>query len=151
MEAAMRTSVIRVVVAAIAFGVLLWVVLARQPAVDWVLFNGKIFTSNAKQPYAEALAIRGERIVAVGSSQEISALAGKETKQIDLGGRTVIPGINDAHDHLKVFPDAYELPIEGLEPSWQEVKEALTAAVTKTPKGTWIDGLIGQTVLESSQ
>ena len=147
----MRTSVMNMVVAAIACGVLLSVVLAQQPAPDWVLFNGKVFTSNAKQPHAEALAIRGERIVAVGSSQEIRRLAGKDTKQIDLGGRTVIPGINDAHDHLKVFPDAYDLPIQGMDPSWQEVKDALTAAVTKTPKGTWIYGGIGQTILENSQ
>jgi predicted amidohydrolase YtcJ len=102
MEVAMRTSVMKMVVVAIACGVPLWVVLAQQPAADLVLLNAKVFTSNAKQPHAEALAIRGERIVAVGSSQEINALAGKDTKQIDLGGRTVIPGINDAHYHLTV-------------------------------------------------
>jgi predicted amidohydrolase YtcJ len=147
----MRTSVMKMAVAAIACGVLLSVVLVQQPAPDLVLFNGKVFTSNAKQPHAEALAIRGERIVAVGSSQEISALAGKDTKQIDLGGRTVIPGINDAHDHLGVGPDTYDLPIKGMDPSWQEVKDALTAVVTKAPKGTWIEGVFGQTVLENSQ
>lgn len=147
----MRTSVMKMVVALIACGVLLPVVSAQQPAPDLVLFNGKVFTSNAKQPHAEALAIRGERIVAVGSSQEISALAGKETRQIDLGGRTVIPGINDAHDHLGVGPDSYDLPIKGMDPSWQEVKDALTAVVSKAPKGTWIGGVFGQTVLENSQ
>ena len=45
----MRIRVINMVIAAIAFGVLLWVVLAPPPGVDWVLFNGKVFTSNAKQ------------------------------------------------------------------------------------------------------
>ena len=118
----MRTSVMNMVVAAIACGGLLSVVLAQQPAPDFS---------------------RGESIVAVGSSQEISALAGKDTKQIDLGGRTVIPGINDAHDHFIAGPDTYDLPIQGWDASWQEVKDALTAAVTKTPKGTWIYGLIG--------
>lgn len=147
----MRTSVMNMVVAAIACGVLLSVVLAQQPAPDLVLFNGKVFTSNSKQPHAEALAIRGERIVAVGSSQEISALAGKDTKQIDLGGRTVIPGINDAHDHLNVFPVTYDLPFKDTEPSWQEVKDALTAAVTKAPKETVIWGMIGMKVLDNSQ
>jgi hypothetical protein len=73
---AIRTSVMNLVVAAIACGVLLSVVLAQQPAPDLVLFNGEILTSKSKQLPAEALAIRGERIVAMGSSQEISALAG---------------------------------------------------------------------------
>lgn len=48
----------------------------------------------------EALAVRGDRIVAVGTSTEIIALAGKEAKRIDVGGRTVILGINDGHVHL---------------------------------------------------
>lgn len=144
----MRTIVMKMVVAAIAFGVLLSAVLAQQPAPDLVLFNGKVFTSNAKQPHAEALAIRGERIVAVGSSKEIAALASKETKRIDLGGRTVIPGINDAHYHLGARPDSYDLPLKGLDPTWQEIKVALSFAVAKVPKGTWITGVFGETVLD---
>lgn len=144
-------SVMNMVVAAIAGGVLLWVVLAPRPAADWVLFNGKVFTSNAKQPHAEALAIRGERIVAVGSSQEISALAGKDTKKIDLGGRTVIPGINDAHFHLETYPDGYVMPITKMDPDWQEEEDWLREAVKKTPKGTWIYGGFGPAILENSQ
>jgi len=58
---------------------------AQSSPPDMVMFNAKIFTSNARQPYAEALAIKGERIVAVGSSKEITALAGKITRKIDLG------------------------------------------------------------------
>jgi predicted amidohydrolase YtcJ len=56
------------------------------------LFNGKIFTSNVNQPYAQALAIKGDRIAAIGGSSEIRLLAGDNTREIDLGGRTVIPG-----------------------------------------------------------
>jgi len=44
----------------------------------------------------------------VGDSKGIVELAGKDTKRIDLGGRTVIPGINDAHDHLGIGPDSYD-------------------------------------------
>ena len=76
----------------------------QQAAPDYVLFNGKIFTSGSAHPYVEALAIRGERIVAADDSVKIQALAGPQTKRIDLGGRTVIPGINDAHMHLEL-PD----------------------------------------------
>ena len=73
---------------------------AQQAAPDTILFNGKIFTSDAAHPYVQALAIRGERIVAAGDSAKIQALAGPRTHQIDLGGRVAIPGINDAHNHL---------------------------------------------------
>src|SRR3712207_2963195 len=69
-------------------------------APEMILTNGKIFTSDASMPYAEAIAIRGERIVAVGKPAAIKKLAGAKTKQLDLGGKTVIPGINDAHDHV---------------------------------------------------
>jgi predicted amidohydrolase YtcJ len=74
---------------------------SQQTAPDLILLNGKIFTSAAAHPYVQALAIRGDRIVAAGDSNKIRALAGSHTKQIDLDGRTVIPGINDAHNHLR--------------------------------------------------
>src|SRR5690348_2213121 len=65
---------------------------SQQSAPDLILVNGKIFTGDAANPYVQALAIRGERIVATGSSDKIKALAGTATKRIDLGGHTVIPG-----------------------------------------------------------
>jgi predicted amidohydrolase YtcJ len=125
--------------------------LAQQSTPDLILFNGKIFTSNANQPYVEALAIRGERIVAVGTSKEMTTLASKETKQVDVGGRTVIPGINDAHYHLGVGPESYDLPINGDDPKWQEVKKALSTSIAKVPKGTWILGTFGSALLDDPQ
>ncbi len=67
------------------------------PSPDTVLLNGRIFTADPDQPWAEALAIRGDRITAVGSTPAVAALAGDGTRRRDLGGRTVIPGIGDAH------------------------------------------------------
>ena len=122
------------------------IALSQAAPPDLVLFNGKIFTSNLTQPYVEALAIRGDRIIGVGASAEIVALAGKATKCIDVGGRTVIPGINDAHVHLSVEPDRYDLPIKSRDPSWQEIKDAISAAVVKVPKTTWIRGEFGDVV-----
>ncbi len=104
--------------------------LAQKASPDLILFNGKVFTSNANQLYAEALAIRRERIVAVGSSKEVIALADQNTKRIDLGGRTVIPGINDAHMHLGIAPDTYDLPLKSIDPSWKEITDALGSAVS---------------------
>jgi predicted amidohydrolase YtcJ len=111
---------------------------------DLILFNGKIFTSNSAQLYIEALAIRGDRIVAVGASSKIKALAGPATKSVDLGGRTVIPGINDAHIHMGIQPaNTVELHLNGLNPSWAELKPALTAAAAKAPKEAFISAEIG--------
>ena len=112
-----------------------------------ILFNGRIFTSNAGQPYVEALAIRGERIFAVGTSKEIVTIAGKEARRIDLRGHTVIPGINDAHRHLAVGPKTYELPIKNMDPQWKEIIESLASAVATVPKETWISTTFGPTAL----
>jgi predicted amidohydrolase YtcJ len=115
--------------------------ISQQAAPDLVLLNGKIFTSDAAHPYVQALAIRGERITATGDSAKIKALAGPHTKEIDLGGRTVIPGINDAHNHLSVDPPNHvDLQFKSPDPDWPEVKAAIAAAVLKAPKGTFIEG-----------
>ena len=116
----------------------------QQTAPDLVLLNGKIFTSDAAHPYVQALAIRGERITATGDSAKISALDGPNTKKIDLGGRTVIPGINDAHNHLGIAPPSQiNLELASPDPTWAEMKPAIAAAVLKAPKGTFINGTIG--------
>lgn len=60
---------------------------------DTILVNGKIFTAHRAQPWAQALAIRGERIVAVGSAADVTAQVGEAGRRLDLGGRTVIPGL----------------------------------------------------------
>jgi predicted amidohydrolase YtcJ len=108
-----------------------------------VLLNGKIFTSDAGHPYVQALAIREERITATGDSATIRALVGPHTKRIDLGGRTVIPGINDAHNHLGISPpNRIDLELKSPDPVWPEMKDTIAAAVLKAPKGTFIYGQI---------
>jgi len=126
---------------------------AAGAAPDLILVNGKVFTSDAANPNAEALAISGERIMDVGTTAKISALAGPKTKRIDVGGRVVIPGFNDAHFHHLPNPEGVtvELPIvPGAvvpEPTWDEVLAALPAAVKKARKGEWIYATVGQTVV----
>jgi len=84
-----------------------WLVLAAAPSlcaaqtsVDTVLVHGKVWTENPKQPEAEAVAIADGKIVAVGDSAKILKLAVPKTKVIELAGRRVVPGFNDAHVHL---------------------------------------------------
>ncbi|HKV04447.1 MAG TPA: amidohydrolase [Candidatus Acidoferrales bacterium] len=124
---------------------------AQRSAPDLILLNGKIFTSDSSHPYVEALAIRGDRIAAVGASEKIASLAGPQTKRIDLKGRVAIPGINDAHYHLPLNPAIFHMEFRTQDPSWQEVSDELAAAVSKSPKGTFIIGDIGPTVLYSPQ
>jgi predicted amidohydrolase YtcJ len=115
----------------------------QQSPADMILLNGKIFTSDSAHPYVEALAIRGERIVATGSAERVRRLASPQTKRVDLGGRVVIPGINDAHYHCAFEPAGFHLKFKSGEPTWVEVAEEVAAAVAKTPKGTLIHGEIG--------
>ena len=75
-------------------------VLAQPSAADSIFTNGKIVTVDEQFRIAEAVAVRGDRIVAVGTAAEIGALASADTETIDLGGRTVIPGLIDNHLHL---------------------------------------------------
>ncbi|WP_133271522.1 amidohydrolase [Hymenobacter radiodurans] len=114
---------------------------------DMVLLNGKIFTSDAARPSVEALAIRGERIIAVGTVAEISKLAGPKTRRIDLQGRVVTPGFNDAHNHFDPMPAGFRLAFTSMEPSWEETSQAIKAAAQQVPAGTWIFGTVGSKVV----
>jgi predicted amidohydrolase YtcJ len=117
---------------------------AQQQPPDLILLNGQIFTSDAAHPYVQALAISGERILATGDSAKIKALAGPHTHQIDLAGRTVIPGINDAHDHIGLNPPhTVHLDLKTIDPTWIQLKDAIAAAAAKSPKGTFILADIG--------
>src|SRR5689334_3212394 len=70
-----------------------------EPA-DTLVVNGRVATLDPRKPRADAIAIRGERILAVGSEAELNAYKNMNTRIIDAGGRTVVPGLNDAHTHF---------------------------------------------------
>ncbi|MFN9088399.1 MAG: hypothetical protein ACK5W7_12840, partial [Gemmatimonadaceae bacterium] len=67
---------------------------------DLVLRGGRVFTADSLRPWAQALAVRGGRIVAVGNDRVVSGCIGRGTRVVALDGRVVIAGINDAHDHV---------------------------------------------------
>src|ERR1700761_7875641 len=114
---------------------------------DLILVNGKLFTGVRPKSYAQAISIRGDRVVAVGDSTVIEASAGPSTRRIDLGGRTVIPGINDAHQHIGVRPaNTIEVVTKGPPDSWPTMRQALAAAVTQAPTGSWLQGVIGPAI-----
>ncbi|MGB8542781.1 MAG: amidohydrolase family protein, partial [Candidatus Acidiferrales bacterium] len=134
-----------ILIVCLAAGAVASLVCGQESIPDLILFNGKIFTSDVAHPYVQALAIRGERIVATGDTDKIRALAGPQTKQIDLAGRTVIPGINDAHYHLWVTPkDELDLDLKTANPSLDEIRAAIASAIPKAQAGTVIVGGIGE-------
>src|SRR6187401_3563838 len=106
---------------------------------DLVLLNGKVVTVDAGSSLQEALAIRGGRILALGRSAEIRRLAGPTTRIVDLGGRTVIPGLIDSHLHAIRAALSF-----GTEVNWigaRSLKEALgrvSDAARRMPPGAWL-------------
>jgi predicted amidohydrolase YtcJ len=109
-----------------------------QSFADVVLIHGKVWTENPQQPEAEAIAILGNRIVAVGSSSDISKFAGSGTNVIDLAGKRVLPGFNDSHVHLVDGGSALasvQLRDAG---SQAEVRDRVAAFAHTQPKGAWI-------------
>ncbi len=93
---------LKLVVIASLFGAALNVAVAQaaSPAADTIVIHARIYTENSRQPWAEALAIRGEKIIAVGSDNEIQAYRGKSTQVMDAAGHLVLPGFEDCHIHF---------------------------------------------------
>jgi hypothetical protein len=126
--------------------VAVWAVVpsARQATADLVLTNGKIITVDDRFSIAQAVAIRGERIVAVGTSQEIARLAGPSTRRIDLRGRAVVPGLIDNHAHYMeegvLWTD--ELRLDNVDTRKQAL-EMIRAKAASLPAGRWVYTLGG--------
>lgn len=119
-----------------------------------ILTGAKVFTADSARPWAEAVAIRGERIIAVGSSNEIGRLAVPTTRRLDLAGRVVVPGFNDAHTHLGCWNSrARWVPTPGEvmpDPTFASLGDSLRALATREPAGTWLAAQIGPTVMDDS-
>ncbi len=105
-----------------------------------VLYNANIHTVDPTLPKANAIAIAGQRIIAVGSNADVRWLAGVGTKSIDLGGSTVVPGFNDAHSHPGYSGRAHLFNVDCDLRSIEAIKEAIKAEVDRKPPGTWIFG-----------
>ena len=127
---------------AIAWALLVSACASSTP--DTIVTNGRIFTANPAQPWAQALAIQGDRVVAVGDTATITALAGSNTRRFDAGGRTVIPGFNDAHQHVAIGPPNDLLPLP-FDPDVDQIADALRAQLKTTPSDRLIRGDFSQT------
>jgi len=114
-------------------------VLAAAPA-DLILHNGKIWTVEARPPVAQAVAVAGNKIVKVGSDAEVLTLRGTNTRTIDLDGRLVLPGFNDAHTHFENAVDWY-FQVRLVDVNSPELMmQRLAEVVARVPPGIWITG-----------
>lgn len=119
---------------------------AQTATPDLILTNGKIVTVDDRFRIAQAVAIRGERFIAVGSNQEVAALAGPNTRRIDLRGRTVIPGLIDNHMHLMRAAGTWlrELRLDGVYSRARAV-ELLHQRAQAAGPGQWVYNIGGWT------
>jgi len=112
----------------------------RMGIADLVLFNGRVFTVEKSMPWAEAIAVRDGKFMAVGADSEIKKLIGDGTQAFDLQGKLVLPGFNDAHLHF-CSGGLYLIGID-LRPAGDEKDfvRIIKEYIYKVPKGEWITG-----------
>lgn len=111
---------------------------------EMLLVNGRIWTGDPERPEATAMSVRDGRVVAVGDDGAVAATVSGEAIGIDLGGRRVVPGINDAHIHLGASPPSTRLDVPAMEPGGDEVEAALRAL--PVDDAGWITAEIGARV-----
>ena len=133
----------RLLVIATVLGLMVAGFAGRATAVEAeaVYFNGKIVTLDAAGSTAGAVAVKDGKVLKVGSADEIKKLAGPSTRLVDLGVKTVVPGLIDAHCHPMEAMMMKEIWVDCRYPQTPSVKQALINIADwskKTPKGKWI-------------
>lgn len=108
--------------------------------VDLIFVNGNIYTVNERQPHAEAIAVKKDRIAFVGSNEDAKKLANDKTRMVDLHGHTVVPGLTDSHCHIfGIGEREMNLNLEGTN-SREDFLAKVKACVDQTERGKWIIG-----------
>lgn len=124
----------------LSFLLLLASIASAKPSADLIVANAKIWTVDPSMPQAQAVAVIGDRIVAVGTSAEIEEWRGAQTKVIDAKGKRLLPGFNDSHVH---FVDGGRT-LESIDlkntSSQQEFARLIAERAKQTPEGEWILG-----------
>jgi predicted amidohydrolase YtcJ len=113
---------------------------AQTEPADLVLLNGRIVTVDADRPEAQAVAARGQWIVAVGDDDEIRGFIGPDTRVIDLAGRLAIPGFVEGHGHFLGLGSARMILDLNRPSTWEETVELVAAAAREAEPGEWILG-----------
>ena len=119
----------RLIKGALAVAIALGTLEAHAQTADLILYNAKVFTAEPGQPLQQALAIAGDKVLKVGSDQEVRALADAHSRQVDLGGKLLMPGFIDSHSHaifggLELIAASMEDEQVGLDELAQRLREA---------------------------
>ncbi len=119
---------------------------AQNAKADTLIENARIVTLDSKVPRAEAIAIAGEKVIGVGTRRELEAMRGPSTRVIDAAGRTVVPGLNDAHTHFIRGGLTYsqEVRWDGV-PSLALALRMLKEQAQRTPAPHWVQVVGGWT------
>jgi len=113
---------------------------AQSRTATLAIVNGHVVTVDSAKPEAEAVAIAGDRILAVGTTAEVRRLVGRRTRVIDANGRLVIPGFIEGHGHYMGLGESkLQLDLTTAR-TWDEIVARVAAAVRTTPRGAWIEG-----------
>ncbi len=113
---------------------------APPPSADLILLNGNVYTLDPEQPHAEAVAVIDGEIACVGTPLDCQAYHGSQTESIDLGGKTVVPGLADSHAHLSgIGLREMTLNLDGVE-SLEELLSQVDSRVRQAEPGEWVTG-----------
>jgi hypothetical protein len=116
---------------------------ATRAHAELIIFNGTIHTLDSSSPNAEAIAVSNGKILAVGSLEDVEATAHSNTRRINLEGRTLVPGFNDAHIHLWKVGMLLTGMIDtraAVTPTIPAIVEAFRARASQVPSGRWLTG-----------
>lgn len=113
---------------------------ASMEAADLVLLNGNVLTVDSDMPQAEALAVKGDRILDVGFTKEISTYVGDQTRVVDLAGQTAIPGFIEGHGHYTSYGGSLLTLDFRYSRSFADIVSMVAEAAAETPAGEWVIG-----------
>jgi predicted amidohydrolase YtcJ len=120
----------------------------KHTVADTIYLNGKIYTANKDQPWAESVAIKSGRIIEVGSNSVVKTLSGDGTVEIDMDGKFMMPGIFDLHAHPFITPWYGSMNLSLINSgSAEEILSEVKAYAEANPEKQWIIGgqwLLGQ-------
>lgn len=112
--------------------------LERRTEPDLLLLNGNVVTMDPALPRAQAIAVGGGRLFAIGTNDEIARLAAGSARKVDLAGRTVVPGFIDAHSHPASAGLSHLRSVDADLRSIAAIQQSLRQRADKTPKGEWV-------------
>jgi predicted amidohydrolase YtcJ len=110
------------------------------PVADLIVYNARIYTADRAHPLVEAMAVTGDRIAALGTSDQVLRRRGEHTRLLDLRQAAVVPGLHDAHGHLVGLGESLQVVDLRGTGSYDEVIARVRTRVTSAPPGTWVLG-----------